>query len=57
MTNQRCKLLQGDSDVIDEEQFKMVEVHEYDEPETNNTPLSHISEGSKHLKSMMKIDE
>jgi hypothetical protein len=42
----QTKILKGDIDVIDEEQYKKVDVHEYDEPETNNTPLSHIKDGS-----------
>jgi hypothetical protein len=47
-------ILKGDSDVIDEEEFKKIEVHEYDEQqETNNTPLSHISQGSKQFKSIL----
>ena len=59
-SNQQCnqtKILKGDIDVIDEEQYKKIEVQEYDEPETNNTPLSHITQGSKHLKSITKVDE
>lgn len=55
--NSQTKILKGDIDVIDEEQYKKVEIHEYDEPETNNTPLSHITDGSKHFKSIMKVDE
>ena len=46
--------------MIDEEPYKKVEIHEYDEPnepETNNTPLSHITGGSKHFKSIMKVDD
>lgn len=51
------KTLKGDIDVIDEEQYRKVDIHEYDEPETNNTPLSHITDGSKHFKSILKVDE